>query len=170
MGFHDDRLTNEQLILHYLQRRLDERSQNEFEAHYLECDECFEELAATELLHSGLLRAAALQRRDVSGVVMLDFAVPANLTAGSPGIDELSAYVLQGSDKKVLIDLSRVSRIDSTGLGVLLSCYSHVIRNQGSLKLLRPPQKLRKLFQITNIGSVLEAFDDEAQALQSFHD
>jgi len=64
--------------------------------------------------------------------------------------------------------MDRVSRVDSTGLGVLLSCYFHVIRNQGSFKLLRIRHRVQKLFEITKLGSILEAYDDEAEAFRSF--
>ena len=42
-----------------------------------------------------------------------------------------------------MIDLSRVSRIDSWGLGVLIHCYSHAICNSGALKLLNPSAQVK---------------------------
>jgi anti-sigma B factor antagonist len=167
MDLHQNQLEREQLIASYLLRRLDANSVDEFENHYLECDVCFEELRVSELLLAGLSRPG-VERRDVAGVVMLDFTAPAQLTAGSRAFDELSRNVLQQADTKVLIDLSRVSRIDSSGLGLLMSCYSHVIRKQGSFKLLHPPTSIRKIMEITRINSVLETYDDESEALRSF--
>jgi len=167
MDFHADPIDRAQLIGRYVLRRLDKRTEDEFEAHYLGCHECFDELTATEALISGLLRPT-VQSREIEDVVLLDFPVAAELTAGSLETEQLSKQILGQSDKKVLIDMERVSRIDSTGLGVLLSCYSHVVRNQGSFKLLRIPEKVQKLFEITKIGSLLEAYEDEAAALRSF--
>jgi hypothetical protein len=43
-----------------------------------------------------------------------------------------------------------------------------VIRNQGSFKLLRIRHRVQKLFEITKLGSILEAYDDEAEAFRSF--
>jgi anti-sigma B factor antagonist len=167
MDFHQKPLEREQVIARYLLRRLDANTVDEFENHYLECDVCFEDLRVSELLLAGLSRPS-VERRDLGGVVMLDFTAPAQLTAGSRAFDELSRNVLQKTDTKVLIDLHRVSRIDSSGLGLLMSCYSHVIRKQGSFKLLRPPTSVRKILEITKINSVLEAYDDESEALRSF--
>src|SRR4051812_23593651 len=125
MEVHQNPLRRELLMARYLRRRAGPEVVEEFESHYLECDECFEELLASELLLAAI-SLPAVQRRDVNGVVVLDFPAPALLTAGSRDAEELSRCVLQQSDTKVLIDLRRVGRIDSTGLGLLLSCYSHV--------------------------------------------
>jgi len=72
------------------------------------------------------------------------------------------------SDTKVLIDLSKVSRIDSTGLGVLMNCYCHAVKNAGMLKLLNPDVPVRRVLSLTKIDSVLQTFEDEAAAIQSF--
>ena len=57
------------------------------------------------------------------------------MLAASLELTELSKAIRLESDTKVLIDLSRVSRIDSTGLGVLMDCYCHAVKNAGVLKL-----------------------------------
>ena len=68
----------------------------------------------------------------------------------------------------MLVDLSTVSRIDSAGLGLLIKCYSHALRNRGMFKLLKPNQEVRQLFKITKVDSILESFDDEKDAVASF--
>src|SRR5438093_7280678 len=97
MGFHDDEPAREQRIARYLLRRLDARSADDLEAHYLDCNECFEEIRASELLLTALSQPT-MQRRQIGTVIMLDFALPAQITAGSPEFDELSRNVLQGTD------------------------------------------------------------------------
>jgi hypothetical protein len=42
------------------------------------------------------------------------------------------------------------------------------MRNNGSLKLLKPSQSVQQVLQITHMDSVLEAYDDPAKALESF--
>jgi hypothetical protein len=50
MDFHGDPVIREELIVRYLVRRLEAQLRKEWENHYLECDDCFEEILATELL------------------------------------------------------------------------------------------------------------------------
>ena len=72
-------------------------------------------------------------------------------------------------DPKTLnIDLSKVSRIDSAGLGMLMRCYTHAVRNAGILKLLNPTTQVKKVLSITRIDSVVPTFEDENAALKSF--
>lgn len=167
MQFHDDPLDREEWIRDYLLRRLDAAAVEEFESHYLSCDDCFEELRATRLLMSGLAQSKVGRRR-LQDVVVLEFNHPAQLIRQAQELRQLLAGVTEQKDTKVLIDLSRVSRIDSAGLGMLINCYSHAIRNHGMLKLLRPSAPVQNLLRLTRIDSVLEAYEDEAKALESF--
>jgi len=50
----------------------------------------------------------------------------------------------------------------------LISHYSHMVKNQGMLKLLNPNPQVQTLLRLTRIDSVLETYHDERQALASF--
>jgi anti-sigma B factor antagonist len=167
MRFHDDPLALEDLIRKYLLKRLDATAQEEFESHYLACDDCFEQLRASELLISGL-NDAGVDRQRLDDVLVFKFSRPAQLIRRSSEINVLLESVLEQKDTKVLIDLSRVSRIDSAGLGLLMSCYSHAVRNQGMLKLLNPSPQVQNLLRITHLDAVVEVHFDENKALESF--
>jgi len=149
-----------------LRRTLDPATAEAFESHYLSCDECFEELRVSGLLMVGLHRSRVELRR-VDDVLVLQFAGPAELTRQSFELGELER-ALQYPDTKVLIDLRSVVKIDSAGLGQLISHYSHVVRNHGTLKLLNPSAQVETLLKLTRIDSVLETYHDEGQALASF--
>jgi anti-sigma B factor antagonist len=165
--FHADPVSREQLILRYLRRSLSSQLAEEWENHYLGCSHCFEEIRATELLISGL-GEPIVERRRINDVTVFKFARPTQLLAASLELSELSKAIRLESDTKVLIDLSRVSRIDSTGLGVLMGCYSHAVKNAGVLKLLNPDAPVRRVLNMTKIDSVLQTFEDEAVAIESF--
>lgn len=167
MDFHDDPVRREQLIISYIQRRLNGDRTEQWESHYLGCQDCFEEIRATELLIQGL-GEPVLERKRIQDVTVLQFAPGTQLLAASLELTELSKAVCLESDRKVLIDLSRVSRIDSTGLGVLMQCYCHAVKNAGALKLLRPDAPVRRVLSMTKIDSVLQTFEDEAAAIESF--
>jgi anti-anti-sigma factor len=166
MQFHHDQLTREELIRDYLAKKLDEQTAEAFESHYLACDECFEDLRVTRTLMTGLAHSR-LHLRRIDDVLVLQFAGPAQLTRQSFELEELERAFRQ-QDSKVLIDLGRVVKIDSAGLGQLMSHYSHVVKNQGKLKLLNPSLEVERLLHLTRIDSVLETYHDERKALESF--
>ena len=180
---HQDPVLREEIIVRYLEHRLAPGLLEEWENHYLGCLDCFEEMRATQLLIRGLgqkglkndqqgLREDAsegkVQRKRINDVTVFKFAPGTQLLAASLELTELSEVIRNESDTKVLIDLSRVSRIDSTGLGILMQCHCHAVKNSGALKLLRPDAPVRRVLSVTKIDSILPTFDDEAAAIESF--
>ena len=167
MDLHQDVVLRDQVVTNYLYHRLSPDVVEAFESHYLECNECFEEIRATELLIRGL-GEPILRRKRVNDVTVLRFMESSQLLAASLELTELTKAIRLESDTKVLIDMSNVSRIDSTGLGVLMNCYCHAIKNSGALKLLHPDVAVKKVLNVTRIDSLLQTFEDENAAIRSF--
>lgn len=167
VNFHHDPVAREEFITAYLQRRLKGDLAEQWEDHYLGCQDCFEEIRATELLMRAL-DSPVVQRKRVNDVTVLRFAQNSQLLASSLELAELSNVIRSEKDTKVLIDLSQVSRIDSTGLGVLMNCYCHAVKNAGALKLLNADAPVRRVLSVTKIDSLLPMFEDESAAIASF--
>jgi ABC-type transporter Mla MlaB component len=70
--------------------------------------------------------------------------------------------------KNLVLNLSEVSYIDSSGFGELVSAFTTVTNEGGRLGLLKLHQRVKDLLQITKAYTVFEVFDDEAQALRHF--
>lgn len=160
-------IEREQLIARYLSRSLNEDGVEEFEAHYLGCDECFDEMRVSARLAADL-RASSLAWRKSGGVSVLEFRGNTELTHTARELEDLRREVLEQSDSKVVIDLSRVTRIDSAGLGQLMSCYSHLVRNAGQLKVVNPRPEIRNLLEMTGISALIETHPNEQEAINSF--
>lgn len=104
-----------------------------------------------------------ISRRDSpSGVCILD--LEGNLTIGdgaAPLRDYVESLAEQGV-RKVLLNLRKVSHIDSSGIGSVVAAYSTLAQKKGDLKLLGVDPKLAPLI------SAVAHFDNEAEAIQSF--
>ena len=81
--------------------------------------------------------------------------------------DQLHEYIKQGK-KKVIIDLSKVDWMNSTGLGILISALTTLKKNQGELKLANVTDKIQSLLTITKLVTVFETYDSVDQAAGSF--
>jgi anti-sigma B factor antagonist len=66
----------------------------------------------------------------------------------------------------VVVDLSRVTFIDSTGLGVLVGALKRV-REKGALSLVCPQRQVRRVFEITGLTKVFPMFDRLEDAIAS---
>jgi anti-sigma B factor antagonist len=66
----------------------------------------------------------------------------------------------------VVVDLSRVTFIDSTGLGVLVGALKRV-REKGALSLVCPQRQVRRVFEITGLTKVFPMFNSLEEAVAS---
>ena len=76
--------------------------------------------------------------------------------------------VLRDGHRKIILDLGRVSFLDSAGLGELVACKKRVVERGGDVKLLRPTGRVRDMLELVQLTKVLEIHQDEAQAIRSF--
>lgn len=92
-----------------------------------------------------------------------------SLVAGEPchALRERFAE-LKAVDPRVIVDLSRVEYIDSSGLGTLVNGFTMLDRAGGGLRILSPSERDMELMVLTKLASVFQVFDDEKEAVNSF--
>jgi anti-sigma B factor antagonist len=77
------------------------------------------------------------------------------------------APVLQSCSRLVL-DLSRVRFVDSSGCGAILSCLKGVTSAGGDLKLCRVSRPVRTTFELIRLHRICEIFDTRDEAVRAF--
>jgi len=73
--------------------------------------------------------------------------------------------VVSDGCRNVLLNLTHVSYVDSTGIGEIVGAYTRVVREGGRLSLFGASARIQELLDTTNIGTIIAAFPDEATAL-----
>ena len=68
----------------------------------------------------------------------------------------------------VLLDMSKVSWVNSTGLGILVSGYHTLKKNGGRLKICQVSDRIDNILNVTQLKLVFETFDSCEEALASF--
>jgi anti-anti-sigma factor len=106
--------------------------------------------------------------RHNGGVTILDIAGKVTIGEGDIALRQAVRSELSHGHKNLLVNLSEVTTIDSSGVGELVSSYTTVTQQGGKLKLLNPPQKVGDILQITQLITIFEVFDDEENAVASF--
>jgi anti-sigma B factor antagonist len=76
--------------------------------------------------------------------------------------------VLAAGARKVLVNLAGVSRMDSSGIGELVSGWKLAKRHAASVRLLRPGDRVRFTLHLTQVLPLIEVYEDEQQALAAF--
>jgi anti-anti-sigma factor len=70
-------------------------------------------------------------------------------------------------DDHVVIDLSRVSFMDSTALGLVVKSVNQVTDRGGEVRLVLPRGNARRIFEITTLDRVLPVEASRAEALRA---
>jgi anti-sigma B factor antagonist len=71
-------------------------------------------------------------------------------------------------NKKILVNLSDVSYIDSSGIGELVSAFTSVSGAGGTMKLVGLTKRIKDLLQITKLYTVFDVHEEEGHAIASF--
>jgi len=93
--------------------------------------------------------------------------VDGKITIGA-GDQQLRDVIASAASQKILLDLSGVTTIDSSGIGELVGSYTTVTNKGGKLKLLHLPAKLNELLHVTQLITVFEVYENEQEAISSF--
>jgi anti-sigma B factor antagonist len=109
-----------------------------------------------------------LTTRQVGDVTVIDAAGRITLGEGASAFRDTVRELAARGDKKILLNLSEVNYIDSSGIGELVSGFTTVTNHGGQLRLLGLSKRVKDLLQITKLYTVFEVFDDEATAVRSF--
>lgn len=87
---------------------------------------------------------------------------------GDIALRDVVNEVLEEGHRKIILDLSDVSYMDSAGIGELIRGYTTVTNRGGKLKLLNLTKKIKDLLTITKLITIFEDFDEENLAVKSF--
>lgn len=68
----------------------------------------------------------------------------------------------------IVINLSKVKWISSTGLGILVSARSSLAKEGGIVKICEPNDRILGILQVTRLNVIFDVYDSEDEAIASF--
>ena len=91
------------------------------------------------------------------------------LTLGESNIvrEQITQLATAGK-RNIVVDLGGVEYIDSTGLGILVICFTSLKKQGGALKLVNPNKRNVELLLLTKLHTVFEVFNEVQDAVNSF--
>jgi anti-sigma B factor antagonist len=112
--------------------------------------------------------ALKITDRTVDGVAVELLEGRIVLGVESNALREKIKSLLAAGQKKVVLNMSDVTYIDSSGLGTLVASHSSARTQGASLKLANLGAKFQEILQVTKLVTVFDAYDSEAAAIASF--
>ena len=112
--------------------------------------------------------ALDIQQREREGIVILDLA--GRLIVGEPtsSLRERIRELAESGKNSIILNLAEVDYIDSTGLGGLVIGYTTLKKVGGALKVVNLSKRNIELLILTKLTTVVEVFNDEQDAVNSF--
>lgn len=106
--------------------------------------------------------------RQKEDVTIVDLRGKITIGSGEVALRNAIQGVMDSGAKKVLINMADVSTIDSSGIGELVSAYTTATNRGAKLKLINLPAKVTDILTITQLITVFDVYDSEAEGVSSF--
>jgi anti-sigma B factor antagonist len=110
------------------------------------------------MLNSILMLLEIETRRIAPDVTVLEMVGKIALGRESQRVETLVQDLLRQNERRLIFDLSRVTHMDSTGIGVMAYCFGTLNRCGGELRVAGATGKVLHLLQITRLDSVLPLY------------
>jgi len=81
----------------------------------------------------------------------------------APQLKQQSITLLDGGVKRVVINLTSVEYLDSTALGVLIGGLKRLRERDGTLDLICPNPRIRRIFEITGLDKIFDIYATEEE-------
>lgn len=106
--------------------------------------------------------------RKTGDVIIVDLKGNLVLSDGDEVLHEVLSELLTEGWKKIVLNLSRVSRLDSSGIGELVRGWKTATRLGAAVKLVRLGDRVKHTLHLSQVLPLLEVFEDEKAAVASF--
>ncbi len=83
----------------------------------------------------------------------------------SPQLKQDLVQLAESGVKRVIVDLSKVEYLDSTGLGVLIGGLKRLREADGNLCLVGPGMRIQRIFEITGLNKIFDIYATETEAM-----
>ena len=108
-----------------------------------------------------------IHTRRVGDVHILDINGKITLGKATTAVRHTISDLLENGGKKIVLNLTEVNYIDSSGIGELVRTYTTVTQHGKQLILLNLTKKVKELLVITKLLTVFQIYETEQAAVES---
>lgn len=89
-------------------------------------------------------------------------------TQTSPDAQAQLSQLIDGGERKILVNFANLGYISSAGLRVLLAAAKQLLAAEGELRVCDLNDVVKEVFDISGFSTILKIFDNEIDALDGF--
>lgn len=110
----------------------------------------------------------SISERQALDVAVLDLEGKINIGESNRQLHEAIRRLVADGKQNIILNLAKVTSIDSSGLGEIVAGFSTVKASGGSLKLINLPERVTDLMTITKLYTVFDIYGSEAEGIKGF--
>lgn len=109
-----------------------------------------------------------LAKRVSGDVTIVDLRGRCTLGDETERLDRELRQLIDSGCRKLLLNLTELLQIDSTGVSTIVATYVTLRRLKGEVKLLHPTGRVQTVLEVTHMLQVIPNFEEEEKAVASF--
>jgi len=106
--------------------------------------------------------------RESGNVTIMDLRGRSTIDGESELLDNRLRKLIANGVRRVLLNLTDLTQVDSSGVGVIIDTYVSLKDQGGDLKLLCPRGRVREVLRVLRLLEIIPYFENETKALASF--
>ena len=108
-----------------------------------------------------------IKKKEVDGITVLELSGEMYGGPDNMRLVDVVSELIEEKKLDLVINLSKVKWISSTGLGILVSARSRFAKEGGVVKLCHPNDRVLGILQVTRLNLIFDVYDTEQEAIAS---
>ena len=104
--------------------------------------------------------------REKGAAVVIEIIGDLTAANSTERVLDLVRKLVESGRRLLLVNLAQCRRVDSSGMGELVTCLVSAARQDAVLRLTNVPQPIRGIMKLTNVHKAFEIFETEEEAMQ----
>ena len=110
-----------------------------------------------------------INERRIEGVTVLDLRGRIRITGRTRGLHNSIRSLVEEGKTRILLNLSHVTHIDSSGLDELVASCVTAGNRGGEIKLLHLTEQMHEVITTANLSALFDIYNNEYDAIASFN-
>jgi anti-sigma B factor antagonist len=110
-----------------------------------------------------------INERRIEDVTVLDLKGRIRITGRARGLHKSIRSLLEEGKTRILLNLSEVTHLDSSGLDELVASCVTAGNQGGEIKLLHPTEQMREVITTANLSALFDIYNNEYDAIAGFN-
>ena len=109
-----------------------------------------------------------IRQRRVLGAVIFDLDGDITIGETNRQFRDAIKQIVNDMNREVILNLAKVTKIDSSGFGEILAAYGTLKASRGRLKLMKLHESVVDLMMVTKLLTAFDVYNDERTAVEGF--